>query len=62
MFKVVAVCIDTSSESLPESKDGFIDWLLRRLAHMTSSAALSSALFRGLGLWIRYLSSIAPQT
>jgi len=32
MFKVAAVCIDTSPEPLPESKDGLVDWRLRQIS------------------------------
>ena len=32
MFKVAAVCIDTIPEPLPESKDGFVDWRLRKIS------------------------------
>src|SRR6201996_1116827 len=50
MFKVAAVCIDTSSESLPESKDGFIDWLLRQISPYDFQHRLEFRLVSGLGL------------
>src|ERR1700677_219043 len=50
MFKVAAVCIDTSSESLPESKDGFIDWLLRQISPHDIQHRLEFRLVSGLGL------------
>src|ERR1700761_5682922 len=50
MFKVAAVCIDTSSESLPESKDGFIAWLLRQISPYDFQHRLEFFLVLGLGL------------
>src|ERR1700761_9800919 len=50
MFKVAAVCIDTSSESFPESKDGFIDWLLRQISPYDFQPRLEFRLVLGLGL------------
>ena len=51
MFKVTDVCIDTSPDSFPEGKFGFVDWLLQcnRSVQMTSSIALSFSSFQGLG-------------
>ncbi len=50
MFKVAAVCIDTSPESLPESKDGFVDWLLRQISPDDFKHRLQFRLVSGLGL------------
>lgn len=62
MFKVAAVCIDTSPEPLPESKDGFVDWLLRQISPEDFQHRLELCLVLGLGLVTRYLSSMAPHT
>jgi len=50
MFKVATVHIDTSPESLPESKDGFVDWLLRQISPDDFQHRLEFRLVSGLGL------------
>ncbi len=50
MFKVAAVCIDTCPESLPEGKDGLVDWLLRQISPDDFQHRLEFRLVLGLGL------------
>ena len=50
MFKVAAVCIDTSPEPLPESKDGFVDLRLRKISPDAFQHRLEFHLVSGLGL------------
>ena len=50
MFKVAAVCIDTSPEPLPESKDGIIDWILRQIGPDVFKYGFKLCLVLGFGL------------
>ena len=50
MFKVAAVCIDTSPKPLFESKDGFVDWLLRQISPDDFQHRLEFCLVSGLWL------------
>ena len=50
MFKVTAVCIHTSPEPLPESKNGFVDWRLRQISPDDFKHRLKLCLVFGFGL------------
>ena len=50
MFKVAAVCIDTSPEPLPESKDGLVDWRLWQISPDDFQHRLEFSLVLGFGL------------
>ena len=50
MLKVAAVCIHTSPEPLPESKDGLIDWTLRQIGPDDFEYGLEFRLVLGFGL------------
>ena len=49
MFRVAVVCIDTSPEPLPESKDGIVDWRLRKISPDAFQHRLEFHLVSGLG-------------
>ena len=50
MFKVATVCIDTSPEPFFESKDGFVDRLLRQISPDDVQHRLEFCLVSGLRL------------
>ena len=50
MFKMAAICIDTSPEPLSESKNGLVDWLLRQISPDDFQHRLEFRLVLGLGL------------
>ena len=50
MFKVAAVCIDTSPEPLSESKEGLVDLILRQISPDDFEYGLEFRLVLGFGL------------
>ena len=50
MFKVAAICIDTSPEPLPKSKDGPVDSRLRQIRPCDFQHRLEFRLVSGLAL------------
>ena len=50
IFKMTPVCLDTSPEPLPKSKDGLVDWLLRQISPDNLKYRLEFRFVPGFGL------------